>query len=454
MLESLKSRLLFHDRQAPRYTSYPPATQFANAFHSETVSGWISSIPAGEAVSLYVHIPFCAQLCYYCGCHTSVVHNLDRVAAYLNILEQEIKLVASRHGARLPVSHLHFGGGSPTLLTDELFNQLMNTLHRHFDFSAVREVAIEADPRNLTESKIRTYAAAGVNRLSLGVQDFDQEVLRRVNRPQPAELTIKAINWARAAGINSINFDLMYGLPGQTVESQRQTMAQAIALKPDRIAWFGYAHVPWMKKHMNVVDTVAMPDASQRYDMFMAGQEMLLAAGYRSIGIDHFVLPHDEMYLAYAGRQLHRNFQGYTTDTARHLIAFGASAISAHPQGFSQNTIDQRQYADSIAAGQLPVSRGLVMLADDVVRARVIEEIMCYFRVDLDSIIADFALPADYFNADKLRLAALVRDNLVSLEGSRLTVDPEARQAARMVAMAFDSYAVEALPLQRHSRAI
>lgn len=448
--------MLKYDGMAPRYTSYPPAPIFKAEFPRETVSDWLRALAPGQNLSLYLHIPFCAKLCYYCGCNTSIANDYDRVSAYLQILRREIDTAAALVDKGVIVTQIHFGGGSPTMMADADFTALMDRLRTAFTLAPDAEIAIEADPRQLTRGRIDTYVRAGVTRLSLGTQDFEPEVLAAVNREQPYELTENAIKWAREAGIKSVNMDIMYGLPFQTVASITRTLERVAALSPERVAFFGYAHVPWMKKHMGVIGEQNLPDAGLRYDLFEAGKSILVQAGYRAIGIDHFVRPGDAMHAAWKEGRLNRNFQGYTTDSAQALLGLGASAISAFPQGYAQNLTDQRAYADAVESGLLPVARGLAKTPDDVVRGEIIMRLMCDFFVDLHAMAQRNDLPTRHFDDNVAKLAPLIADHLVDFDGRGLRINPAAPQIARIAAQAFDAYAApsaESLK-PRHSRAV
>lgn len=447
----LKNLVLAHDRPTPRYTSYPTAPRFSADFPDQRHL-WLTGPAAGQAVSLYFHIPFCARLCYYCGCHTAVANSVDHIESYVELLLQEIDLLCDKAGKRLTLGHVHFGGGSPTILPPHMFSAIMQRIRSRFDIQANAEIAIEADPRQLTAEKIAAYAKEGVNRLSLGTQDFDQRVLTAINRPQPFVMTQQAMEQARAAGIRHINMDLMYGLPLQTMDSQKETIELAASLKPDRISYFGYAHVPWMKKHMQLIGEADLPDASLRYDLFAQGRSLLEREGYRLVGIDHFALPGDELLTARHEGRLHRNFQGYTTDTSPVLLGFGVSAISSGPAGYVQNTLDHHAYAKAIQSGIPPAAKGVARNRDDEIRADVIEQIMCYFRVDLNAITEKYLLPGNYFAESLRALADLVEDGLVDLHGHRIVISTQAPQVARLAAQAFDAYAVP--EQQRHARAV
>lgn len=451
MTDPVKHHLLAFDMAAPRYTSYPPATAFVPAFPRQTYKAWLNSVTAGSPLSLYVHIPFCEKLCYYCGCFTTISAKGERIERYIDDLIRELDILCEELPERPLLSHLHFGGGSPTILTPELFTRLTAHIRRRFSFTSKAEIAIEADPRQMSEARIATFAANGITRISLGMQDIDQNVLSAVNRPQPFYLSWDAVKMCRDYGIHHINLDLMYGLPGQTVDTITRTIETALTLKPDRIAFFGYAHVPWMKKHMHMVGDLVLPDASLRYDLYEAGRAILSDAGYLPVGIDHFVRPSDSMAQALGNRTLQRNFQGYTTDSASVLIGVGASSIGKFPAGYVQNIADLRLYHESIGQGVLPLNKGYVLQPCDKIYAAVISELMCYMAVDLSQVALRHHLAPDYFAAGLARLAAIQDSGLVTVEGDFVRVHHP--HAARLAACCFDP--MMDAPLQnRHSRAV
>jgi oxygen-independent coproporphyrinogen-3 oxidase len=440
-----------YNYQVPRYTSYPPATQFREVPDSGQYARWLSA--ADKDVSLYIHIPFCARLCHYCGCHMRVVNTYQPVEDYLEVLKSEIALVKRHLPAHVRLSHLHFGGGSPTILKPADFRRLMHHLEENFAFKSGMEIGIEADPRNLSEAKIAAYAKAGVNRLSMGVQDFNEDVLNLINRPQPFHVTYRALQLCKSYGIDNINFDLMYGLPAQTEDSILKTMDMAVSLKPSRIAYFGYAHVPWMKRHMNLMPPDRIPGPKDRYVLQDSGARFLEHAGYTPVGIDHYARPGDALCHALESGTLHRNFQGYTTDRETSLVGLGASSIGAFAGGYVQNRVDTRGYMEEVRAGSLPVHKMLPFKDTDLPARKIIEELMCYLRVDLAAIKDEFSLPGSAFS--KLRgLDALEQDGIIHRRGQTITIDPDYRVLARVVCEVFDEYAVKDMTLQRHAQAV
>lgn len=440
MNSSRNAALLKHNQPVPRYTSYPTAPNFEKVFAEDTVSGWMRDITPDEPVSLYFHVPFCKKMCWYCGCNTKATAQYAAVEDYLVYLRKEVDLVTQKHQGRLNVAHIHFGGGSPSYIRPDGFDALMDHIRARFNLLSDAEVAIELDPRETSEAKVAAYAKAGVTRASLGVQDFNRTVQQAINRVQPLHLVYEAVETLRQYGIDAISFDLLYGLPNQTVENVKQSVSLAAALNPDRIALFGYAHVPWMKKHMRLIDEESLPGALLRLEQFEAARQILCEKGYQEIGLDHFVQPDDQMAIAHIAGRLQRNFQGYTTDGASTLIGFGPSAISSYADGYSQNTPDLRSYTKRILENKLPVARGLAPTADDRLRRGIISSLMCYGAVDLSDIVAEYDCGQPDFAIELGKLKELEQDGLVLVDGSRITVNKNAPQACRLVAAAFDTY--------------
>jgi oxygen-independent coproporphyrinogen III oxidase len=339
-----------YDRPVPRYTSYPAAPHFHAGVGPDTYRGWLARLPDDAPLSLYLHIPFCHALCWYCGCHTTIARRYRPVAEYLGLLLAELDLVGTALGERRPVSHIHFGGGTPTMLAPADLLALGERLRARFEIRSDAEFAVEIDPRPLTRETVNALVAMGVNRASLGVQDVNPEVQRAINRWQPFIVVERVVDRLRDAGISGINFDLMYGLPHQTVERVLQSIEAAVQLRPARVALFGYAHVPWMRRHQRLIDESTLPDTMERAAQSEAAADRLATAGYVAIGVDHFALPDDSLALALRQGRLRRNFQGYTTDRAPALLGFGASAIGSLPQGYVPNAVSIPKYREAIRA--------------------------------------------------------------------------------------------------------
>lgn len=427
-------------QRLPRYTSYPTAPRFSAAVGAETYEGWLKNLPAGEPVSLYLHIPFCRSMCWYCGCHTTISRQDEPILDYLAALRGEIGMVASIAPQPLPVGEVHFGGGTPTIIQPAEFIALMDLMRHRFRFTESAAIAVEIDPRTLTAGMAAALGSAGVRRASLGVQSFDPVVQKAINRIQSEERTAEAVENLRRRGVSRISFDLIYGLPHQTVQSCVDTVAASVAMRPDRLAVFGYAHVPSFKKHQRMIDEEALPDSEARSEQAAAVAETLVAAGYRQIGLDHFALPDDDLALAQESGALRRNFQGYTTDNCETLIGFGASAIGKAGGGYVQNEVAPRSYVRHVAAGRLATSKGYRLTAEDKVRAAIIERLMCDFEADIPAICSahDFD-PASMFDNGH-RLAEFEQDGVIDMTDGVIRVRQDQRFVIRAVAAAFDAY--------------
>ncbi|MBB4039350.1 oxygen-independent coproporphyrinogen-3 oxidase [Microvirga flocculans] len=450
MREDLRAR--YGEERLPRYTSYPTAPQFSDTIGHEAYGRWLSAIAPEATASLYLHVPFCRSMCWYCGCNTTITQRDAPIIDYLAILRREVALVADRLSSPLTVRHVHFGGGTPTIMEPSEFTDLMDLMRRRFVLDEEAEIAIEIDPRTLTDAMMSALGAAGVTRASLGVQSFDPVVQKAINRIQSFEQTARAMSGLREAGIKGINFDLIYGLPHQTVESCIETVRQSIALRPERFSVFGYAHVPSFKKHQRKIDEAVLPDGEARYAQAEAIAETLVAAGYRRIGLDHYALPDDSMVEAQSAGKLHRNFQGYTTDPSDVLIGFGASAIGRLTQGYVQNEVVTGRYAERILRGELATAKGYAMTDDDRLRADLIERVMCDFRVDVGQICRQHSTAPERILQAIPKLRVLQDDGIIRLEGHVLSVSDEGRFLVRSVASAFDAYL--GASGRTHSRAV
>ncbi len=412
--------------RVPRYTSYPTAPQFAPAIDQAEYRRWLRDLDSPDPLSVYVHIPFCREMCWYCGCHTTVTRRHAPVSRYVDTLIDEVNLVAAEMRVRPRIGHMHLGGGSPTLLSPSDLGKLDAALRAHFEFAGDCEIAIEVDPRTLNPEFASALGGVGVNRASLGAQSFDPKVQAAINRTQSFGTTSAAVDLLRSAGVRGINLDLIYGLPFQTAQSCVDTVKQSLRLEPDRFAVFGYAHVPSFKVHQRKIDEAALPGAAERLEQSAAIAETLIAAGYAQIGLDHFARPDDSLAIAAEAGALHRNFQGYTVDRCSTLIGFGASAIGRLPQGYVQNATRIPDYAERIAAGRLATVRGYRLTDEDRRRAEIIEQLMCRYTADIGSIEA----PLDELEAD----------GLIRRDGSIIQVVEEAKPLVRTVAAAFDAY--------------
>jgi oxygen-independent coproporphyrinogen-3 oxidase len=449
---SIDLQARYRDERLPRYTSYPTAPHFSAAVSDQQYGAWLGSLETSATGSLYLHVPFCRSMCWYCGCHTTITRHDAPIADYVAVLQREIEMVADRLERRLPVRHIHFGGGTPTVMSPGELARLVDLLATRFAIAPDAEIAVEIDPRTLAPAMTAALGRSGVTRASLGVQSFDPVVQRAINRVQTVAQTAAAVDGLRAAGICGVNFDLIYGLPHQTIASCRDTVAACLDMRPDRFAVFGYAHVPGFKKHQRMIDEAVLPDGAARHAQAEAIADALQAAGYRRIGLDHYALPSDPMVNAHLDGRLRRNFQGYTTDTSDALLGFGASAIGRLPQGYVQNAVGLGDYAARVGAGVLPTVKGYVLTADDRLRADLIERVMCDFAVDIAAVARRHnADPAAVFRALP-RLAALQSDGLVERSGHAVRVADGARHLVRTVASAFDAYLD--VPGRTYSRAV
>ena len=436
----------------PRYTSYPTAPHFSTQFPSANYREWLSRLDPGEPISLYLHVPFCKQQCWYCGCNMKLAARYSPVATYVEHLLHEIDLVAAALPARMPVAHLHFGGGTPTVLEPDDLAAVMARLSERFALLPDAEIAIESDPRTLSDSMIGRIGALGFNRASFGVQEFDPGVQAAINRIQPPEMVEHAVSGLRAAGVSHINFDLIYGLPHQTAAALCRTVEQCVAMKPDRVALFGYAHVPWVAKNQRMIEDAALPTAAERAEQAKAAAATLVANGYIQIGIDHYALPGDSLAVAAAEGHLHRNFQGYTSDAARTLIGIGATSIGRTPQGYVQNASETGAWSRAVAAGKLPIARGHASKGQDQLRAGVIERIMCDGSVDLVAAGRALGYADDWYSDEIPQLEQMQQDGLLTYQDGKLSLAPAGLPLARVVAAVFDTYLRDSTA--RHSVAV
>lgn len=416
-------------RPVPRYTSYPTAADFRSDVGAADYEAALADVTPGAALSAYVHIPFCKQICWYCGCNTAKANRTTRLEAYLRALYNEIELVAARLGGRGRLHRLAFGGGSPNALSAIQFARLVDRAFLAFRGDNAM-VSVELDPRSFVEDWCRVIRAAGISHASLGVQTFNAEEQAAIGRVQPLELVATQTQRLRACGITSLNYDLMYGLPGQTLASLSATLEQAVSLQPDRIALFGYAHLPSMIPRQRKIDARALPGAQARFDMARAGHDQLVAAGYQAVGFDHFALPGDPLALAALDGRVRRNFQGFTDDQSDVLIGLGASAISQFPDLLVQNEKNAGAYRTLIDSGALAASRGIRRSADDRKRARMIEELLCSGATRLD-LVGD---------ADRRAIYAFLDRKLARVEDGWLRLSPDALPYARTLAAAFDQF--------------
>lgn len=437
-LTQLRKLGLF-DARVPRYTSYPTAPHFAGGIGGSHVSDWIRAIPQGSQISLYLHVPFCRRLCWFCACRTQGTSTLSPVAAYVDSLTQELETLKSHLLPGITISHLHWGGGTPTLLDPGMIERLSAAIFDTAPLGEDAQFSVEIDPNEIDDARMDALVAAGLNRASLGVQDFDPMIQEVIGRPQTFEVTKAAVDGLRARGVPSLNVDLLYGLPHQTNARMTDSVKKVLSLGPDRIALFGYAHVPWMARRQGLIPTEALPSPEERLELFNLSRDLFVADGFDEIGIDHFARPEDGLSKAHKAGTMHRNFQGYTEDSAEALIGIGASSISRYPQGYAQNAPATSAYQERVRAGQLPVTRGHAFTGDDILRGRVIEQILCDFAVDLPAIAREVGADP----ATAVALADGLAETLpgtVSVTDGVLTIEPQARPLARIIARYFDAY--------------
>jgi oxygen-independent coproporphyrinogen-3 oxidase len=435
-----------YDRPGPRYTSYPTAVEFHDGVTPEVYAAQLSGADAlvSEPFSVYVHLPFCEERCAFCGCNVVITKHQDVAARYLDYLDREIDLVAACLPRRRRIAQLHWGGGTPTYYDPSQLERVFERLARHFTFTPAAEIGVEIDPRVTSTAQLESMRRLGFNRLSMGVQDFAPEVQEAVNRVQSFELTRDRLDAARALGFSSTNIDLIYGLPFQTGEGFRRTLDQVLKLRPERVAAYSFAFVPWIRAHMRHLPEEALPDAALKIELLALAREAFTGAGYRQIGMDHFAVPDDELARALENRSLRRNFMGYTVQSARDMFAVGVSGIGDVRDVFVQNTRKLSDYYRALDAGRFPIERGYVLDADDVLRRHVITELMCNGHVAVADVERRFGIRfADYFASELSALTgphSPASDGLVSVSDEAIDVTPLGRMFVRNMCMTFDRY--------------
>ena len=447
-----------HGGRGPRYTSYPTALQFSEELTADDYrENAIASNASGVPLSLYVHIPFCHTLCYYCGCNKIITRNKARVDRYIEMLYREIEMQSELFDKSRKIEQLHFGGGTPTYLNEEQLDALMAKLRSAFNFdeSDNREFSIEVDPRTVDEHSIRHLAGLGFNRLSLGIQDFDPIVQKAVNRSQTTDDVLNLVLTARESGFESISFDLIYGLPHQTVDSFDVTLDLVIGMRPDRLAVYNYAHLPQRFKGQRMIDDADIPLPEVKLDILHRTIDSLCGAGYEYIGMDHFALPDDELVVARANGTLQRNFQGYSTHRECDLVALGVSAIGSIGNVFAQSAVTTMEYEALIENGQLPIRKGIAVDDDDLLRADVIQALMCYDKLSFAEFGEKHRIDfASYFATEIECLQPLADDGLIELDSSGVNITQKGRLLLRSIAMVFDRYIDQAQNDNRFSKAI
>ena len=438
------SLLRKYDRPGPRYTSYPTAPLFSSAFTADDYKKEILTTNTPDSssdISLYFHFPFCDTLCYFCGCTMMVTRDRNRIAEYLRYLKKEIDMVAPLLAPNRRVTQIHWGGGTPTHLSPEQILDIGEYIKKKFRIDPDVEMSVEIDPRELTQKHLGTLRHVGFNRMSMGVQDFDERVQKAVNRVQPEELSMQVLKWAEALDFHSINIDLIYGLPFQSRSSFETTVRKVVQFSPDRIAVFNYAHVPWLKKHQQLIRAEDLPSPEQKLEILKMTIELLAAHGYEYIGMDHFAKPTDELAIAQKEKTLYRNFQGYSTKSGADLYGFGMSSISHFQNIYAQNHKSLQEYYAAIDAGTFATHVGYRMTYDDHIRKYAIMRLMCDLELDKRTVERQFEIDFDAYFADSLRqLQQFVGDGLVELSDEKISIVGAGRLLLRNIAMCFDAY--------------
>lgn len=439
--ESQLARLGLFDARVPRYTSYPTAPQFSDAVGAGQFVDWIRALTPGSQISLYLHVPFCRRLCWFCACRTQGTHSEDPVIAYVETLKTEVRLLGSLLPPGVTLSRLHWGGGTPTMMPAGAMSELAGTVFEVLPMGKDAEFSVEIDPNEIDEARLDALAAAGMNRASIGVQDFDAEIQAIIGRDQTYEVTRDAVTMIRERGVKSLNADILYGLPNQTRARLSDSVQKLLSLSPDRVALYGYAHVPWMARRQQMIPSDTLPRPEERLSLFDAARRLFHWDGYEDIGIDHFARPHDGLAVAARTGMLRRNFQGYTDDTAAALVGLGASSISRFPQGFAQMDSATSSWTRAVREGRFAIHRGHAFRGEDLLRARIIEALMCDFRVRTAELVADFGLSRPMADALFAPVAEAFGDFVVH-DAEGLSIPMPGRPLTRMIAARFDAYSM------------
>ncbi len=446
-----------YDVPGPRYTSYPPANHFHALAVDDVLARWHerAALTPPEPLGLYVHVPFCRVRCLFCGCFTTIGAPDDIQSRYIDTLLEEVRLAAGEVGRSRPVQQVALGGGTPNAPAAPVIDRLLGGLGRAFAFAPGAELSVEVDPRSVTEEKLEVFLSHGFNRFSLGVQDLAEPVIRRV-RPGADRMKVsQVVDYLRQRGCAAINFDLIYGLPGQDLETARTTARDVVALRPSRIALYSYAHVPWVHRNQLALERLGLPDPDLKAGIFAAMADIFGAADYRPVGMDHFALPDDALVQATRAGTLRRNFMGYTVGRGLDTLGFGVSAISSVGSSYAQNRKDLGEWEQAVAAGELPIERGFLLDADDLLRRELILDLFCNFRVDLAAVAAPFGVDAPtYFAAELEQLRPMAADGLLRLDGTTVTVEGWGRFFIRNVCMVFDRYLARTEAGRTYSRTV
>ncbi|MCD8213403.1 MAG: oxygen-independent coproporphyrinogen III oxidase [Campylobacter sp.] len=444
-----------YSRPGPRYTSYPTAPEFSDKFSYDDYVRELKNRDKSRPLSLYLHLPFCRSACYFCGCNVIYTSKEDRKERYIGYLEKELEILAAHLDTSAPVLQMHFGGGTPTFYDDKQLDRIIGLIKVKFkNFLPQAEISCEIDPRFLTQAQLDVLVSHGFNRISYGVQDFDEKVQKEIHRIQPYEITRNAVDMARSVGINSINMDLIYGLPYQSLESFKHTLGLALSLNPDRLAVFNYAHVPWIKKSMRKFDEATLPSPKVKLEILKFTAEFFTRNGYKMIGMDHFAKPDDELFTALANGTLHRNFQGYTTKGGADLIGIGLTSIGECKRHYAQNFKEMDEYEAALDGGKLPYCKGIYLSEDDLIRKAVIMSLMSNFALDIKAIESEFDIKFnEYFKDDLTELENL--SEFVQITPEKISVSETGTLIIRNIAMCFDAY-LKKIPenLRRFSKTI
>lgn len=443
-------KLGLFDARVPRYTSYPTAPHFSDATKPSNVEAWLAGLDPAAPISLYVHVPFCRRLCWFCACRTQGTTTASPVAAYVDTLKAELALVRAHLPEGVQIGHLHWGGGTPTLLSPQMMGDLAGAIAEFAPFADRYEFSVEVDPNEIDAPRLDALAAAGMNRASIGVQDFDPDIQKTIGREQSYEVTRAAVEGLRARGITSLNADILYGLPGQTREKIADSVQKLLSLGPDRVALFGYAHVPWMARRQSMIPTDALPTPEERLALFDVARDLFVWDDYAEIGIDHFARKGDGLEVALRTGHLRRNFQGYTDDRCETMIGIGASSIGKFKEGYAQNQPSTSGYQRAVRAGQLPIAKGHVFSDEDRLHGRIIEALMCEFAVSRLELSQRFGVDEARFAAMSAEAAAAF-PGMLEITADQLKIKEAAKPLTRMIARHFDAYDMSAA---QHSTAV
>ncbi|MCK9455068.1 oxygen-independent coproporphyrinogen III oxidase [Sulfurimonas sp.] len=431
-----------YSKPGPRYTSYPTALEFSDSFGYDEYIQKLKSQDSSRPLSLYFHLPFCKNACYFCGCNVVFTSKEDKMMRYLEYLKRELEILSSHVDCSRNVIQMHFGGGTPTFFSASQLEEVIKEIRSYFpNFTDDSEVSCEIDPRHIDENQMRVLSENGFNRVSFGIQDFNEKVQQAIHRIQPYDVTKKAMDLARKYNMVSVNVDLIYGLPFQTLETFKETLSLAITLNPDRFAVFNYAHVPWMKKTMRKIDETTLPLPDEKLSIMQETIDFLTSNGYKMIGMDHFAKPEDELFRAIKKGELHRNFQGYTTKGGADLIGVGLTSIGEGVAHYAQNFKEMRDYEEAIDAGKLPFERGIVLNEDDQIRQFVIMELMSNFKLDIKRFEKLFGIEFKSYFADAIEaLKPFEEDELLTIDDDFIECSETGTLLIRNIAMPFDAY--------------